>query len=435
MSLQPIQTPKIYILTSISTDLTIDSIRINPGIGGTQFTEITLAIALAQACPEYEVILVSSRILEINHDLRSSNLKIEVSKPLQLLGSLASSASDLNNCVIIGSQAFLESVPLKLLAKISSNTVAIIHHPYSFSEIIKGSKLAYCVAVGSFQFWSLVKFHPNLVFIQNLSYYDLAGVPKRLSSQGSESSPRLVFIGALLPEKGFHLIAQQWHAIKRNFPHARLDVIGGSATYGIQASHGVIPTTIQYANQLLEAFDGDLRDICFHGNLGAEKQRILVKSDLALLNPSGRSEAFPASPLECMAHGLPVIASNRLGMYDCMQFFPELVLSDPAQITQKIRYALGDPLRYSLLSSRSLRVASFFQNANEEMLMRWQLVIGNILSSQNTHLVLQPEMSSIALVQSLSAERGNLRSFARKAINKIMSSSYARSLRALLPLS
>ena len=41
-----------------------------------------------------------------------------------------------------------------------------------------------------------------------------------------------------------------------------------------------------------------------------------LNSDVALLNPTGKSEAAPACPLECYCYGIPVVAGGDFGAYD-----------------------------------------------------------------------------------------------------------------------
>ena len=58
----------------------------------------------------------------------------------------------------------------------------------------------------------------------------------------------------------------------------------------------------------------------------SEKDKVLKESDIALLNPTGKSEAAPASPLECYCYGIPVIAGGDFGAFDNMKDFSELDL-------------------------------------------------------------------------------------------------------------
>jgi DNA topoisomerase-2 len=113
--------------------------------------------------------------------------------------------------------------------------------------------------------------------------------------------------------------------------------------------------------------------------MGEEKKNILKVCDIAIINPTGASEAFPATPLECMAMGLPVITSRDYGMYDVMKFMPELVINRPAEIISKIDMIMGDEKLYELLRNKSLSIASFYINRTNSIINSWELLFDDKL--------------------------------------------------------
>jgi glycosyltransferase involved in cell wall biosynthesis len=373
--------PQIYILSNSSRHISLGSVDCNPGIGGTEFTEIILAILLASYSSHYQVVFSCKAGLELSPNIPSTNLRVETRDQIDILGLLAACSNDskAQDFVIIASQGLLEKLPLRLVNALSDRIICIIHHPYSYSRQIKGYRFPYCVAVGAAQYYTLAKYHRNLVYIQNLTAYSLSSVPKCYDMHVSRASPRFLFLGALFKEKGFHLIAKEWKKIRSIFPNSVMDVIGGSQTYGSPASHPFLPTSYDYGEMIMDALGQDTSGITFHGNLGEEKLDLLSKTDLALLNPTGLSEAFPATPLECMAFGIPVIASSHQGMRDTMQYFPELSIKCPTEISGKVTEILSNHLFYRCLSLRALRVARSYHESNHEALARWDLVLSSLL--------------------------------------------------------
>ena len=83
------------------------------------------------------------------------------------------------------------------------------------------------------------------------------------------------------------------------------------------------------------------------------------------------SEAFPASPLECMAVGTPVIASSDFGMFDSMRYFPRLSLHKPEDIISKINYLTSDPNLYKRLCIKSIATARKFSNRSNMSVDKW----------------------------------------------------------------
>jgi len=105
--------------------------------------------------------------------------------------------------------------------------------------------------------------------------------------------------------------------------------------------------------------------------MGVDKDKVISSAHLAIQNPTGATEAFPASPLECMALGTPVIASADFGMDDAMKYFHELTVGQPSEICQLIANAIDSPHGYRGLVLRSLAVASFFSYKSDESVEKW----------------------------------------------------------------
>ena len=116
---------------------------------------------------------------------------------------------------------------------------------------------------------------------------------------------------------------------------------------------------------------------------------------MAILNPTGKSEAFPASPIECLMCGTPVIASSDYGMSDIMCFFPEAKLSSPDEITSKLISIMNNPQIYRNLQKRSLLVAKLFSKNTPKILLRWQNLIDNLIKNKtirNNPPILTPQL-------------------------------------------
>lgn len=381
---------KACFLVELRAPLCLTSLSVNPGTGGTEFTDISLAIQYAYLIPSASVHILTTAPIGIAADLKPGNLTIIVLKAFSELQGEKVIEAILKGSALIAPQSILERLSSTFLREHAHRTIATIRHPYARSKLLRDANLAYYVAVGSFQYTTIAGFYPRTLFIQNACNLSFSPASKDLPGIGRDANVRFVYLGALTPGKGLHHILSQWTDLSRKFPLATLDVVGGSETYGIKATHPIIPTTREYGETLEQLLKGDYERVRFHGNLGAEKESILDRSHLALLNPTGRTEAFPASPLQCMAKGIPVVASGRLGMRDCMQYFPELRVSRPSEIVSKVEYALGSAVIYQDLSRRSHRVAKFFSNATGESVLRWKGVVEAVLCGRRGSLSFCP---------------------------------------------
>jgi glycosyltransferase involved in cell wall biosynthesis len=342
----------------------------NPGVGGTQFTTIQLALRLAHEQPSWCISLVNSTHIPIVD--APGNLTVEI---------YSSSADFFARCspehfsAVVATVQSTRHVETAKLRAFKERLIAWSRHPYDdrLRLLDQSVGFAAAISVGRYQYYSNGHLRSPSGFIQNIFQ------PRRISTTpiacpNSGDTLNLVHLGALVAGKGFDKIAQAWAPISRKWPKARLHVIGSGALYRDRALHPNIPVTPQFAEQILRWIP--LEDILagrviFHGKMGAEKFDVLSQAHIALQNPTGGTEAFPASTLECMSIGLPVIASSDFGMWDSMRFFPELQIRRPLEIVDRVEWLLADASRFDQISQRSLAVAKVCADETESIVDQW----------------------------------------------------------------
>ena len=349
----------------------------NPGVGGTQFVSIQLALQLAKRFSGIKLQLVSQGAIHVSG--APSNLEFR----------LVDTASDLFDDLDFGLFKYVFIIPASILCEFKPSVIKLyrdsiiswVHHPFWLDSRLRS--VAANVHVGAYQYFTNHLFYKNNWHINNLfslpAEYGIRQAPDK------HSKIRIVFLGALVRAKGFLHVARQWCSIKDTIPNVELHVIGSSQTYGTIADHPLIPCDHEFAREILDfipANDIDSGKVVFYGNLGEEKFEILRSAHIAILNPTGASEAFPASPLECMACGLPVIASDDYGMSDSMRFFPELVLKSPEDIPSRICFLINHQFSYEEISARSISVAKWFDSQTEVTLTRWRRLIEHVVGGQ-----------------------------------------------------
>lgn len=363
----------------------------NPGIGGTEYNAIILAIYLAKQCPEWLIVLANRTEILLEESL--DNLTQEIFENESSF--LECIQLDINTLLIL-TPSFANRVNLRLLQKFENRYICWSHHPFdSKAEKITAKVKASCVVcVGTYQYYSNKRLSPNVHHIQNIFIPPIGSFQDTYRTIDKKKL-NIVHLGALIPGKGFLEIAKSWIDLKTSFPEVTLHVIGSSNTYGGKTEHDLIPTSLDYAKQILEYIPKEdiySGKIIFYGNLGKEKFEIMKKCDLAIQNPTGATEAFPASPLECMSLGVPVIASGDYGMSDCMRFFPELTLVSRNNILSKVYYLTSDSLRYNEICKRSSVVSLWFSSQNNLMILRWINLIKVLAEKNHRDLRLSPVM-------------------------------------------
>lgn len=354
----------------------------NPGVGGTQFTSIKLGLLLADTYANLDIRYANDSEIALDRPRRNVNTIIDS----DIDSFFDSLDAETGSFVVLSTMSLLRRAKYETVFRNKDRIVAWIRHPFQFDKRIAKMGLRAHVCVGSYQYYSNVRFYRPVWHIQNPFVAVTAErAPTKESAFRKSKTMRIVYLGALMRAKGFVHIARAWSDIKRLIPNVQLHVIGASSTYGRPPEHDLIPCDNELAHEILENIpqtDIEAGKVVFHGNLGREKFDIMRDCDAAILNPTGVYEAFPASPLECMAAGLPVIASDDYGMADSMSFFPELVLKTPDQIPSRLQWLISDDLRYEELRQRAFAVADWFNSQTGVILARWRRLFALLTGDQ-----------------------------------------------------
>lgn len=131
----------------------------------------------------------------------------------------------------------------------------------------------------------------------------------------------VTYMGALVPCKGFHLLAKQWKKIIKEVPNAELHVIGSGKLYDKDAKLGKYGVaTEDYENvfmpYLLDDDKNILSSVFFHGIMGKEKYDILRETAVGVPNPSGKTETFCNVAVEMQDVGIPIVTIAKYSFFD-----------------------------------------------------------------------------------------------------------------------
>lgn len=154
----------------------------------------------------------------------------------------------------------------------------------------------------------------------------------------TERKPIVTYIGAVIPGKGFHLLARAWPKVLREIPNAELYVIGNGGLYGDRVEFGRWKLAEKSYEDSFMGFlsDGDqlLPGVHLMGVMGNEKFDVLRKTKVGVPNPSGLTETFCNSGVEMQMMGA-TIASRRCIAYMDTVYNGTLVKS-PNQLAEAI---------------------------------------------------------------------------------------------------
>ena len=159
----------------------------------------------------------------------------------------------------------------------------------------------------------------NKVFRKSSTIYNSSSGTYQCSRVRSRNS--VVYIGALVPRKGFHILAKAWARVREEVPDANLYVIGSGDLYDKNTQLGPLQLAVaSYEDKFVKLLGGKSRfgdiGVYFLGNLGIEKRHIIESATVGVVNPSGLTENCPMSVVEFYQSGIPVVSSRKYGMRD-----------------------------------------------------------------------------------------------------------------------
>lgn len=133
----------------------------------------------------------------------------------------------------------------------------------------------------------------------------------------------VVYVGSLVPFKGFHLLAQAWPQIIEEVPDAEMYVIGSGKLYDKNSQLGEWGIAEEsYENSFMSFLTQSgkiIPSVHFMGVMGEDKKEILLKSKVGVPNPSGITETFCLSAVEMQMHGCRIATIKYPGYLDTVR--------------------------------------------------------------------------------------------------------------------
>jgi glycosyltransferase involved in cell wall biosynthesis len=328
----------------------------NPGIGGTEFTEIATAYYIKKFHPDQIDVLLLANITELLPPL------LNVHHALDVVDAALKSHEAGCDIFVFRSKLLthefihqLESLNIKVIAR-SNNTpdVDVV------SMIADCSKIKCHVCVGHEQ---LDIFRDHRIYEKSTRIFDLFNTNNFIPKQDiPKSNNRVVFLGNLIHSKGFHVLARTWPSILAEKPDAQLTVIGSGILYDRSQKLGEWGIAEEsYEATYIRPFLADkngrpIESVHFAGLLGTEKISILQSADVGVVNPTGSTEVCPGSALEILACGTPIVSAAKWGLLDTVVHRKTGLLgkSDKA-LAQNILELLNNPLLAKQFGKEGIR--------------------------------------------------------------------------------
>lgn len=277
----------------------------NPGIGGTQFEILYVATNLKLLYPEMEITLYSN-IQEISSQILSVSI-------VQNYDDLFFRISG-NSEILVFTNPDVDAEFYRLLEEKQIPCVAWIHNYLKYDEY-KAIKNSMSIKNIVFVSQQLYDHYVDSAIIDRSTYIFNCITAPRLKREDDYCN-KVVFTGAFIRQKGFHVLAKAWKGIVKECPDAQLFVLGG----GLYGTSEEQKKYLEYCNSFLRGENGALLpSVHYMGTMGNEKEDLYKDTAVGVANPTGKTETFCLSAVEFEAHGIPVVTYNGLGLLDTVK--------------------------------------------------------------------------------------------------------------------
>jgi hypothetical protein len=306
------------------------SLDSNPGIGGSEFHAVQLALTLAELGLNVTVICEGEApVFREDQNLvfvEGSNLN---STDFDIVITSVGSVSRLAN-----------------LGLTTISAILISHHPHDGNLLQDWSSLAnprVLVNVGRYQLMSNRHSGIKSVWLPTFTPPPKT-VSQNLINTGS-GKLKVGHLSSLHPSKGFHVALKGWvKYAQASLPNSTsLSVIGSSQLYdsSMTRDQNRIPIDGPYGRKLesilAQARDSTQLEVQYLGLVEGGVDTEVQSWDVAVQNPIGLAEADPMVVQDCLRSGVPVIGSSLFGMYDYTRFFPELRAHTAWGVSRKLK--------------------------------------------------------------------------------------------------
>jgi glycosyltransferase involved in cell wall biosynthesis len=356
----------------------------NPGVGGTEFVTIKIAKLLGERIKD--IVIQSPGKIQT-----PSNVRFERVENVEEAIKLSAMRKEILvlRMFMINYEQIVEMIKQNPNSKIMfwlhlTPTQKII------SDLGRLNQVKAFVCVGNNQRIRLIDYEKQ---------QKLVTIPHPLDRQENflkaTNSIAVCYLGALVPQKGFHQLADIWPQISLKNPLAKLYVVGSSSLYGVKERLGKYSIAeARYEKRVFKTLSPQDKSVVFLGNLNYEERvKIFKKCSIGVVNPSGATETFCLSAMELQQHGLPVVSANKFGLKDSIvNNKTGILVRNNKQLKLAIEKLLADSV---LREQMSLTARSHVESKYEitKIVELWLELLKNVSSNQKIDF--PPDLISI----------------------------------------
>ncbi len=174
---------------------------------------------------------------------------------------------------------------------------------------------------------------PNKFEKTFIVYNGADGVKFRPPTRDHTAVPTVIFTGRVVPYKGVHVLLEAMRILEKNGTIAKCQIVGGS---GFGGSKGT-----RYTRKLERLKPNNTELV---GYKSGEALAEMLRNANIFCCPSIWNDPFPLAPLEAMATGLPVVASNVGGIPEALAYGGGLLVprNNPEELAAALKKLIED---------------------------------------------------------------------------------------------
>tara|TARA_B100000242_G_scaffold274250_1_gene228432 strand:- start:2090 stop:3394 length:1305 start_codon:yes stop_codon:yes gene_type:complete len=354
--------------------------KYNVGFGGTTFQQLRL---ISELQGTYKNFLQIVALIDKSSDYIFPN-GVETCS----IENLKRNSNNENTVLIINSGGCLRH--FELFKKLRFKKILVwLHHPFDKKKCALARELnAEAISCGLFQYFSNSIYFGRHSYVNNFFYEQdvvMASREKCLDKnilKECENQINIGYLGNIRRSKGFHILAEYWNEISLSLRKLgyvpKLIVIGGmlnSTEKKISAQLGIEE---DYEKQLLKLFKNDMKipENVYFTSVVKNPYKYLNHIDLCVVNPLGKGEAASQTVLELYALSIPVVTSEKFGMFDFSDHIGELAISNKSQFTEKVIswFKMNELEKKDVIKKQTL-ISHFYSQTISLTLGKWLALI------------------------------------------------------------
>lgn len=313
----------IYVLNKFYNKIKLESsIFSNPGIGGSEYEALALGFYLTSYYKNINIIFFTEKALDIIDKPNISNILVDnVKDALQKAHANQVDVFIMNKHANSGVCDISELTDLIDNLRIKTITIGQCFYSLKECDYISSSKYIMLNAFVTKQqsyFYLDHNIFKKSIFLNNFTNK----TPFENKRMIIHNSKKIVtYVGSLVYEKGFHILAKEWKKISQAVPNAELHVLGSGKLYSTNAVLGKHQIADQnYENLFIPYLTENnqlMSNVFFHGTVNASQMMsVFQETSVGVVNPSGLTETFCISAIEFQINGIPVVSRRYGGLLD-----------------------------------------------------------------------------------------------------------------------